>query len=43
MAARLPVGRIGQPDDLGRAAVFLMENPFTTGAVLTVDGGHRFV
>lgn len=43
MAARLPVGRIGQPDDLGHAAVFLMENQFTTGAVLTVDGGHRFV
>jgi NAD(P)-dependent dehydrogenase (short-subunit alcohol dehydrogenase family) len=43
MAARLPVGRIGQPDDLGHAAVFLIENQFTTGAVLTVDGGHRFV
>jgi NAD(P)-dependent dehydrogenase (short-subunit alcohol dehydrogenase family) len=43
MAARLPVGRIGQPDDLGHAAVFLMENQFTTGTVLTVDGGHRFV
>jgi NAD(P)-dependent dehydrogenase (short-subunit alcohol dehydrogenase family) len=43
MAARLPVRRIGQPDDLGHAAVFLMENQFTTGAVLTVDGGHRFV
>jgi NAD(P)-dependent dehydrogenase (short-subunit alcohol dehydrogenase family) len=42
MAARLPVGRIGQPEDLGHAAVFLMENQFTTGAVLTVDGGHRF-
>jgi NAD(P)-dependent dehydrogenase (short-subunit alcohol dehydrogenase family) len=43
MAARLPVGRIGRPDDLGHAAVFLMENQFTTGAVLSVDGGHRFV
>lgn len=42
MAQRLPVGRIGLPDDLGHAAVFLMENEFTTGAVLTVDGGHRF-
>jgi len=43
MSARLPVGRIGTPSDLGHAAVFLMENDFTTGAVLTVDGGHRFV
>lgn len=43
MAERLPARRIGRPDDLGHAAVFLMENEFTTGAVLTVDGGHRFV
>jgi len=42
MAQRLPAGRIGRPEDLGHAAVFLMENEFTTGAVLTVDGGHRF-
>lgn len=42
MAARLPTGRIGVPADLGHAAVFLMESTFTTGAVLTVDGGHRF-
>jgi NAD(P)-dependent dehydrogenase (short-subunit alcohol dehydrogenase family) len=43
MAQRLPVRRIGTADELGHAAVFLMENEFTTGAVLTVDGGHRFV
>ncbi|RYZ01498.1 MAG: SDR family oxidoreductase [Myxococcales bacterium] len=43
MAARLPVGRIATPADLGHAAVFLMESEMTTGAVLTVDGGHRFV
>jgi NAD(P)-dependent dehydrogenase (short-subunit alcohol dehydrogenase family) len=42
MAARLPAGRIGVPDDLAHAAVFLMESAFTTGAILTVDGGHRF-
>ncbi|WP_394832993.1 SDR family oxidoreductase [Pendulispora rubella] len=43
MAQRLPVGRIGTPDDLGHAAIFLMTNGFTTGTVLHVDGGHRFV
>jgi NAD(P)-dependent dehydrogenase (short-subunit alcohol dehydrogenase family) len=42
MAQRLPAGRIGQPEDLAHAAIFLLENEFTTGAVLTVDGGHRF-
>lgn len=42
-AALLPARRIGTPDDLGHAAAFLMENEFTTGTVLHVDGGHRFV
>lgn len=42
-AERLPVGRIGTPADLAHAAIFLMENEFTTGTVLDVDGGHRFV
>ncbi len=43
MTQRLPVGRIGTPNDLAHAALFLMENPFATGTVLHVDGGHRFV
>ena len=42
-AERLPVGRIGTAEDLAHAAIFLMENEFTTGTVLDVDGGHRFV
>ena len=43
MAARLPARRIGSPADIGHAAIFLMENEFTTGTVLPVDGGHRLV
>jgi NAD(P)-dependent dehydrogenase (short-subunit alcohol dehydrogenase family) len=43
MAKRLPVGRVGRPEDLAHAARFLMENGFTTGIVLPVDGGHRLV
>ncbi|NOK22130.1 SDR family oxidoreductase [Corallococcus carmarthensis] len=43
MALRLPVGRVGQPDDIAQAVCFLMENGFTTGSVLHVDGGHRLV
>jgi NAD(P)-dependent dehydrogenase (short-subunit alcohol dehydrogenase family) len=41
-AARNPVGRVGTPDDLGRAVVFLLVSPFVTGATLEVDGGHRW-
>jgi len=43
MAQRLPAGRIGLPEDIAHAVIFLMENEFTTGTVLRVDGGHRLV
>lgn len=43
MAERLPVGRIGQPDDIADAIAFLMGNAFTTGTVLHVEGGHRLI
>ena len=43
MAKRLPVGRIGQPDDIADAIAFLMGNGFTTGTVLHVEGGHRLI
>lgn len=37
----LPVGRPGTPQDVAHAVRFLLENGFTTGAVLDVDGGQR--
>jgi NAD(P)-dependent dehydrogenase (short-subunit alcohol dehydrogenase family) len=40
-AATLPVGRIGTPEDVAQAALFLVENGFMTGAALDVDGGER--
>jgi NAD(P)-dependent dehydrogenase (short-subunit alcohol dehydrogenase family) len=43
MAKRLPVGRIGQPDDIADAIRFLMGNGFVTGTVLHVEGGHRLI
>lgn len=43
MAERLPVGRVGQPDDIADAVAFLIGNGFTTGTVLHVEGGHRLV
>ena len=40
-AAALPWGRLGQPEDIGRAAAFLAsaDADYITGAVLRVDGG----
>jgi NAD(P)-dependent dehydrogenase (short-subunit alcohol dehydrogenase family) len=43
MAKRLPVGRIGQPDDIADAISFIMGNAFTTGTILHVEGGHRLI
>jgi NAD(P)-dependent dehydrogenase (short-subunit alcohol dehydrogenase family) len=39
LSSSLPVGRIGAPQDLAHAVLFLMTNPYTTGTVLQVDGG----
>ncbi len=42
-AATLPARRIGQPQDVGQAILFLMTNPFATGSVLHLDGGSMLL
>lgn len=37
--ARIPMGRIGEPDDIADAALFLAESDYITGQILSVDGG----
>ncbi len=41
LAAVIPLGRLGTPEEIAQAAVFLASNEssFVTGAVLTLDGG----
>jgi NAD(P)-dependent dehydrogenase (short-subunit alcohol dehydrogenase family) len=39
MGERLPIGRVGKPEEIAHAIVMLLENDFTTGAVLDIDGG----
>lgn len=43
MAERLPSGRIGSPEDIGEAALFLTRMRHLTGTVVPVDGGQRLV
>ena len=43
IAKGLPVGRIGTPEDLADAVLFLMKNGFVTGIALCVDGGGLLV
>ena len=41
MSARIPLGRLGQPEDLGGPIAFLLSDmaTYVTGAALLVDGG----
>jgi NAD(P)-dependent dehydrogenase (short-subunit alcohol dehydrogenase family) len=43
VADALPAGRMGTPEDIAHAAVFLMTSHQTTGAVLEVSGGESLV
>lgn len=40
--AQIPVGRLGEPEEIARCVVFLADEKagFITGATLTVNGGH---
>lgn len=37
--AKIPLGRVGTPEDIAEAILYLTEAQFTTGAFLDVDGG----
>jgi NAD(P)-dependent dehydrogenase (short-subunit alcohol dehydrogenase family) len=41
VANRLPVGRVGHPDDAAKAICFLIDNGYTNGSTIYVDGGGR--
>lgn len=43
LAEKLPVRRVGQPDDAAQTVLYLMRNGYTTGTVVCVDGGHRLI
>jgi NAD(P)-dependent dehydrogenase (short-subunit alcohol dehydrogenase family) len=41
-AQNLPLKRVGQPEDVAETILYLMNNKFTTGSTLFVDGGVTF-
>ena len=38
-AARLPARRIGRPEDIANAVIYLAATPYATGSTILVDGG----
>lgn len=39
IAASIPAKRVGRPEDIAKTVLYLMENGYTTGSTLYVDGG----
>lgn len=42
-AAALPLKRVGKPDEIAHTVRYLIENQFTTGATIYVDGGFLLI
>jgi NAD(P)-dependent dehydrogenase (short-subunit alcohol dehydrogenase family) len=42
VTAKVPLGRLGEPDEVARAALFLASEAasYVTGSMLLVDGGY---
>jgi len=38
-ASRLPVGRVGESEDIAETYLYLMQSQFTTGQIVVIDGG----
>ena len=43
VGARLPVGRVGEADDIAQTYLYLMQNAFSTGQTVVIDGGGVLV
>ena len=39
LAREIPLGRLGTPQEIAQTVLYLAENPYITGQVVTVDGG----
>lgn len=41
MTAQIPLGRLGEPDEIAHTARFILENDYVTGRLIETDGGIR--
>jgi 3-oxoacyl-[acyl-carrier protein] reductase len=42
-AARIPMGRLGLPEEVAQAVLMVLGNPFMTGQTVQVNGGMHFI
>lgn len=40
---RIPLGRLGEPEEIAETVKFLIESDYITGTCITVDGGVSLV
>jgi 3-oxoacyl-[acyl-carrier protein] reductase len=43
MTARIPLGRMGQPDEVAQAVLMVLGNDYMTGQTIALNGGMAFV
>jgi 3-oxoacyl-[acyl-carrier protein] reductase len=43
MAARIPLGRMGQPEEVAQAVLMVIGNPYMTGQTVQLNGGTNFI
>lgn len=41
LSAMIPLGRMGEPKEIGMTAVYIFENDYYTGRIIEMDGGIR--
>ncbi|MGJ4943079.1 SDR family NAD(P)-dependent oxidoreductase [Bradyrhizobium sp. HKCCYLS1011] len=42
LVSRIPLGRFGQPDEVAKAVMLLLDNPYMTGQTIAMSGGMAF-
>jgi 3-oxoacyl-[acyl-carrier protein] reductase len=43
LAARIPLGRLGQPDEVAQAVLMVVGNDYMTGQTIALNGGMAFI
>jgi 3-oxoacyl-[acyl-carrier protein] reductase len=42
LVSRIPLGRFGTPEEVAKAVMLLIDNPYMTGQTIAMSGGMAF-